>query len=108
MSVNNLTEIVGKNVYTKTAKFVGKVEDTMLDTERGSVAGFVVQMAPDSYLSKMFDKTGAKKAILVPHRHVIASEDIVIIAVPSKFEQPSILPAQEELAIEPAEAASEI
>lgn len=108
MAVNNLSEIVGKNVYTKTAKFVGKVEDSMLDTERGAVAGFVIQMAPDSYLYKMFEKGGNKKAILVPHRHVIACDDIVIIAVPSKYEQPSILPSKGEMVAGETGDASEI
>lgn len=105
MSVNNLTEITGKSVYTKSGKFVGKIEDTMLDTERGSIAGFVIQMAPDSYLYKMFEKGGNRKAILVPHRHVLSCDDIVIISVPAKYEQPNILPQKgEEVATVPGDA----
>ena len=56
MSISNLAELIGKDVYTKNAKYVGKVDDTMVDSERGAVYGVVIQMAKDSFLYQMFEQ----------------------------------------------------
>ncbi|MFC1454973.1 PRC-barrel domain-containing protein [Candidatus Undinarchaeota archaeon] len=97
MVVSNLAELTGKSVYTKNAKFVGTVEDAMLDTERGSVYGVVVQMDRSSFLYQMFEKSGdAKRAVLIPHKHVISAEDIILISMPKKYETPLSLPSHEE------------
>jgi len=115
MGVNNLTGLIGKDVYTKNAKFIGKVDDTMLDSERGAVYGIVIQMARDSFLFKMFEEGGeSKKAILIPHRHIIAAEDILIVAMPEKYESAQPIGAQAEpapeapVAEEPAPEAGKI
>ncbi|MFH1786997.1 MAG: PRC-barrel domain-containing protein [archaeon] len=97
MTVSNLTEIGGKSVYTKNAKFIGVVEDTMLDTERGAVYGVVVQMDRGSFLYQMFEKSGdAKRAVLIPHKHIVAADDIVIISMPKKYETPLSIPTGED------------
>ena len=102
MGVNNLTGLIGKDVYTKNAKFIGKVDDTMLDSERGSVYGIVIQMARDSFLFKMFEEGGeSKKAILIRHRHIIAAEDILIVAMPEKYESAQQIGKTEETPEEP-------
>jgi len=88
MAVINLTEINGKDVYTKNGKYIGKIDDTMLDTEKGSIYGIVIGMAKESFLYKMFEQSGeGKKAILIPHRHIISSDDIVLISIPPKYEK---------------------
>ncbi len=96
MTVNNLTDLIGKDVYTKNAKYVGKIDDTMVDSERGAVYGVVIQMARDGFLYQMFEQSGdVKKAILIPHRHIIACEDIIVISMPQKYETPARLPMPE-------------
>ena len=86
MSVANLTTLIGKDVYTKNGKYIGKIDDAMLDSERGAVYGFVIQMGKESYIYKFFEQEGgSKKAILIPHRHVIACEDIVLVSMPEKY-----------------------
>ena len=68
----------------------------MLDTEKGSVYGIVVTMAKESFLSRMFDQAGeGKKAILIPHKHIISCDDIVIVTIPSKYEKQLSAPIME-------------
>lgn len=89
MVVINLTALNGKDVYTRNAKFVGKVDDTMLDTEKGNVYGFVVNMARDSFLYKMLPSTeqGVRKTILIPYREILSCDDIVLVTVPKQYEK---------------------
>ncbi len=99
MTVVNLTSLTGRDVYTRNAKYVGKVEDTMLDTEKGSVYGFAVSMARNSFLFRNVSKgdSGVKKTILIPYREVLACDDIVIVTVPKKYEEkPATEQTQEE------------
>ena len=101
MAVVNLAEINGRDVYTKNGRYIGKVEDSMLDSEKGSIQGIVIAMAKESFLYKMFEQTGeGKKAILIPHRHVMACDDIVIVTIPPKYEKPAVAPAEEEVLAE--------
>lgn len=88
MAVANLSSVIGKDVYTKGGKFIGKVDDAMLDTERGAIYGLVIQMARDSFVYKFFEQEGggAKKAILIPHRHLLAAEDIILVSMPEKYQ----------------------
>jgi len=90
MVVCNLTELIGKDVYTRNAKFVGKVDDTMLDTEKGNLYGFAVGMSKDSFLSKAISsgEPGLRKTILIPYREIIACDDIVLVTVPKQYERP--------------------
>jgi len=90
MVVVNLTDLFGKDVYTRNAKYVGKVDDSMLDTEKGNVYGFAVSMAKEGFLYKALasPEEGAKKTILIPYREIIACDDVVLVTVPKQFEQP--------------------
>ncbi len=89
MGVVNLSSLVGKDVYTRNAKYVGKIDDTMIDTEKGNIYGFAVMMARDSFLYRMLSRTeqGAKKTILIPYREVLAADDIVLVTVPKQYEK---------------------
>ncbi len=96
MSVINLADMTGRDVYTKTGKYIGKIDDSMLDTEKGSVYGIVVNMSKDSFLARMFDQTGeGRKSILIPHRHILSCDDIVIVTIPSKYEKQMSVPLAE-------------
>jgi|TARA_Y100000310_G_scaffold344161_1_gene455450 sporulation protein YlmC with PRC-barrel domain len=90
MAVCNLTELVGKDVFTRNAKFVGKIDDTMLDTEKGNLYGVAVGLSKDSFLSKAIagSEAGARKSILIPYKEIIAADDIILVTVPKQYERP--------------------
>jgi len=88
MTVLNLSDLVGKDVFTRNAKYVGKIDDTMLDTEKGNLYGFAIAMAKDSFLAKMISPdVVSKKTILIPYREVLAVGDIVLVTVPHQYER---------------------
>ena len=89
MGVVNLSSLVGKDVYTRNAKYVGKVDDTMIDTEKGNIYGFAVAMSRDSFLFRVLSRSeqGTKKTILIPYREVLAADDIVLVTVPKQYEK---------------------
>ena len=90
MAVCNLTELMGKDVYTRNAKFVGKIDDTMIDTEKGNLYGVAVGLTKESFLSKALtgSEAGVRKSILIPYREMISAEDIIIVTVPKQYERP--------------------
>lgn len=88
MTVVNLTTLTGRDVFTRNAQYVGKVEDTMLDSEKGCLYGFAVKMSKNSYLYGNVSQTKEiNKTILIPYREVLACDDIVIVTVPKKLEE---------------------
>ncbi len=87
MTVVNLTTLSGRDVFTRNAQYVGKIEDAMLDTEKGSLYGFAVKMSKNSYLYDTVSKSkDINKTILIPYREVLACDDIVLVTVPKKLE----------------------
>ena len=90
MAVCNLTELIGKDVFTRNAKFVGKIDDTMIDTEKGNLYGVAVGLTKDSFLSKALTNpdAGLRKTILIPYKEIISCEDIVLVTVPKQYERP--------------------
>lgn len=96
--------MAGKNVYTRNAKYVGKIEDTIVDTEKGSIYGFAVNMARESFLYKTLSSSeqGVKKSIMIPYREIIACDDIILVTVPKQYEKAQALePGEEEEVILP-------
>lgn len=91
MTVINLTALAGKDVYTRNAKYVGKIDDSMIDTEKGNIYGFAINMAKESFLYKSVGgekpMSGTKKTVLIPYREVLACDDIVIVTVPKQYER---------------------
>lgn len=98
MTIVNLTALTGKDVYTRNAKYVGKVEDTLLDTEHGKVHSFAVNMVRDSFLYKLLssNEQGVKKTILIPYKEILACDDIVIVTVPKQYEHKEATSSEEE------------
>lgn len=89
MTVINLTALAGKDVYTRNGKYVGKIDDSMLDTEKGNIYGFAISMAKDSFLYKAVsgEASGTKKTVLIPYREVLACDDIILVTVPKQYER---------------------
>lgn len=69
----DITSLLGLEVYTQKGIFVGRVDDAVLDPDRGMVSG----LALGDVNRDIFDFKG--KGIVVPYRWVTAVGDIVIM-----------------------------
>ncbi|MEF8852676.1 MAG: PRC-barrel domain-containing protein [Haloarculaceae archaeon] len=71
-----ITTLVGREVYTKNGVFVGEVEDLRLDMDRQSVTGLALREVND----ELFDaEVRSSRGVILPYRWVQAVGDIVII-----------------------------
>ena len=89
MTVVNITSMNGRDVFTRNGKYVGKIDDTMVDTEKGNIYGFAVAMSRQSFLYRVLSKgeQDVKKTILIPYREVLAADDIILVTVPKQYEK---------------------
>jgi sporulation protein YlmC with PRC-barrel domain len=69
----DITSLLGLEVYTQKGIFVGRVDDAVLDPDRGIVSG----LALGDVNRDIFDIKG--RGIVVPYRWVTAVGDIVIM-----------------------------
>jgi sporulation protein YlmC with PRC-barrel domain len=71
-----ITTLVGREVYTKNGVFVGEVEDLRLDLDVQQVTGLALHQLN----AELFDdKVNSSRGVIVPYRWVQAVGDIVII-----------------------------
>jgi len=68
-----ITSLLDQDVYTQNGIFVGRVDDAVLDPEKGVVSG----LALGDVNKELFDQKG--KGIIIPYRWVTAVGDIIII-----------------------------
>jgi sporulation protein YlmC with PRC-barrel domain len=68
-----ITSLLDIEVYTQDGIFVGKVDDVVLDPEKGAVSG----LALGDVNKDLFDQKG--KGIVIPYRWVTAVGDIIVI-----------------------------
>jgi len=64
--VKRLSELNGMRIYSDKARYVGAVEDTLLDDKEGLVIGLV------------FGRRGGK-SLTVPYNSIMAIGDIVLV-----------------------------
>ncbi|WP_459193925.1 PRC-barrel domain-containing protein [Halosimplex sp. J119] len=71
-----ITTLVGREVYTKNGVFVGEVEDLRLDLDVQQVTGLALHQIN----GELFDsEVRSSRGIIVPYRWVQAVGDIVIV-----------------------------
>ena len=71
-----ITTLVGREVYTKNGVFVGEVEDLRLDMDRQGVTGLALHEVND----ELFDaEVRSSRGVILPYRWVQAVGDIVIV-----------------------------
>ena len=71
-----ITTLVGREVYTKNGVFVGEVEDLRLDLDRQGVTGLALHEVND----ELFDANArSSRGVILPYRWVQAVGDIVIV-----------------------------
>ena len=69
----DITSLLGLEVYTQRGIFVGKVDDAVLDTEKGSISG----LALGSVNKDLFEQKS--KGIVIPYKWITAVGDIIIM-----------------------------
>ncbi len=71
-----ITSLVGREVYTNTGVFIGQVEDLRLDLDAETVTG----LALHELNSELFDADVASaRGVIVPYRWVQAVGDVVVV-----------------------------
>lgn len=76
ISVKDIADMFGKDVFTAKGYYAGKVSDIEFDLSRFKIRSLVVEAARGSVLGRM---VGGKKGIIVPYPVVTAIGDVVII-----------------------------
>lgn len=76
ITIKNIAEMFGKDVFTDKGLFCGKVEDVEFDLSRFKLRSLVIAAARGTFLGKM---VGGKKGIIVPYPMVQAIGDVVLI-----------------------------
>lgn len=76
ITVKEVSEMLGKDVFTDKGFYCGKVNDVEFDLQRYKVRSLVITAARGTFLGNMV--TG-KKGVIVPYPMVYAVGDIVVI-----------------------------
>ncbi|MFC4407386.1 MULTISPECIES: PRC-barrel domain-containing protein [Haloarchaeobius] len=71
-----ITALVGREVYSNNGVFVGEIEDVRLDVENEVVTGLALANLNQELFS---NRIGDHRGVLVPYRWVRAVGDVVLI-----------------------------
>lgn len=76
ITVKNISEMFGKDVFTSKGAYCGRVADLKLNLAKFRIHSIVLDVARGSFLSGIL---GGKKGIIVPYQYVDSIGDVVII-----------------------------
>lgn len=96
VTVKDLSEMFGKDVFTNRGAYCGKVIDMDINLAKFRVRSLVVEAAKGSFLANM---VGGKKGVVVPYQYVDNIGDVVII---KHFTTPTMPEEQAEAQAAPA------
>ncbi|MFB6307917.1 MAG: PRC-barrel domain-containing protein [Haloarculaceae archaeon] len=71
-----ITTLVGREVYSKNGVFVGEVEDLRLNLDREAVTGLALHQLNTELFSA---EANAARGVIVPYRWVLSVGDIIIV-----------------------------
>jgi sporulation protein YlmC with PRC-barrel domain len=71
---DEITRLIGRDVYSNNGVYVGEVEDVQLETDDRRISG----LALGDINEELFDQED-QKGVIIPYRWVSAVGDIVII-----------------------------
>ncbi|WP_276250531.1 PRC-barrel domain-containing protein [Haloarcula rara] len=71
-----ITTLVGREVYSKNGVFVGEVEDIRLDLDRQTVTGLALHQLNNELFSS---EARSARGVIIPYRWVQAVGDVVIV-----------------------------
>jgi len=91
-----ITTLVGREVYSKNGVFVGEVEDIRLDLDRQTVTGLALHQLN----TELFDaEARSARGVIIPYRWVQAVGDVVIVNdIVERLHQPDEEADEEEVA----------
>ncbi len=76
ITVKNISEMFGKDVFTDKGYYCGKVSDVEFDLSRFKVRSIVISAMKGTFLGRMIS---GKKGIIVPYPMIQSIGDVVII-----------------------------
>ncbi len=76
ITVKNMSEVFGKDVFTNKGVFCGKVSDVDINLSKFRINSLVVETGRGSFLSDML---GGKRGVIIPYTLIINIGDVVII-----------------------------
>lgn len=76
ITVKNISEMFGKDVFTNRGVYCGKVADVEINLPKFRLRSIVVEAAKGSFLAGM---VGGKRGVVVPYQLVESVGDVVII-----------------------------
>jgi sporulation protein YlmC with PRC-barrel domain len=76
--LEELTTLVGREVYTNNGVYVGEVEDVRLDVDAQAVTGLALGEINAELLSKQLE--GGQRGAIVPYRWVRSVGDVIIVS----------------------------
>lgn len=76
ITVKNVKNMFGKDVFTDKGYYCGRVSDLEFDLSRFKIRSLVIEAAKGSVIDKM---VGGKKGIIVPYPMVQSIGDVVLI-----------------------------
>lgn len=71
-----ITSLVGREVYSNNGVFVGEIEDVRLDVDAQQVTGLALGELNDELFSEYVD---GERGVMIPYRWVRAVGDVVLI-----------------------------
>ncbi|WP_423792350.1 PRC-barrel domain-containing protein [Methanocaldococcus indicus] len=77
-----VSDIIGKEVYTTKALYVGKVYDVMVDLDKGAISGLVLTNISRGCLANLV--SDPTKKVVIPYSLVSAIGNIILIKSPSE------------------------
>ncbi len=85
VTVKNISEVFGKDVFTVKGAYCGKVADIKINLSKFRVNSLIIEASRGSFLA---DIVGGRKYVIVPYQIVESVGDVVIIKhiVPSVSE----------------------
>jgi sporulation protein YlmC with PRC-barrel domain len=81
-----ITSLVGREVYSNNGVFVGEIEDLQLDMDREQITGLALgEVNRDLFESRI----GGSKGVIIPYRWVRSVGDIVLVNdIVERIEEP--------------------
>jgi sporulation protein YlmC with PRC-barrel domain len=83
MMAIKISDILDKQIFTTTARYVGKVYDAILDTEKSAISGIVVSDVSNGCLKDLVGDVDKK--IVLPYNLVTSIGNIILIKPPANL-----------------------
>lgn len=90
ITVKNVSEMFGKDVFTNKGVYCGKVSDIEINLAKFRVRSIIIESSKGSFLANL---VGGKKGVIIPYQLVDNVGDVVIIkhittpSIPEETEQ---------------------